>query len=548
MNLYHFEDEVNSIIVDRGLDYYESGSIADLVYVSDGRYRALVEGTDMYVIYIQIDEKGNILSSDCGCPYDGGPVCKHEVAVYYELIDQLEGSGQVEDARLRVTSNRPELKVVLENLPHEKLVEILVELAAGDPVLRDKLIFSYVKLEDEQEVYQCKRLIDSIVRRYKGKEGYITYRYTGDFAEELSVLLDKIETLENPLVAIEISELLMGEAIEALHYTDDSDGDIGGLLDQTIEMMNHVVTVQTDPTKQKMLLDKILQLTKEQYFEDFEIELLDICVRLAVTEELRSVLMNELQTRLMPSIERRTDHYANERILNLMYDIMETHGSTEEALQFLHDNVKYSSFRERLMQHGMDEGNYENVIALAFAGERQDRDYRGLLTRWKKWRYEAYKQLKSSKEQSKMGRELLKEGNFEYYWDLKELAAGDETALYEQLKKELAINHHRMYLQLIEAEKDIDALLDYVHKNPSTIEQYMEYLLDDHEETVIHLFEEHIKIMAEAASNRSRYKEVCQALRRFQKVAGSEMQSQLVEELETAYKRRPAFLDELGKI
>ncbi|WHT48217.1 hypothetical protein QNH10_19725 [Sporosarcina thermotolerans] len=53
-----------------------------------------------------------------------------------------------------------------------------------------------------------------------------------------------------------------------------------------------------------------------------------------------------------------------------------------EASQIFRDKVKYASFRERLIQQEMDIGNYDEVIRLAFDGERMDRDYLGLLTGW----------------------------------------------------------------------------------------------------------------------------------------------------------------------
>ncbi|WP_381426376.1 hypothetical protein [Sporosarcina thermotolerans] len=48
--------------------------------------------------------------------------------------------------------------------------------------------------------------------------------------------------------------------------------------------------------------------------------------------------------------------------------------------------------------------------------------------------------------QSKLGRELLMEGHFEYYWDLKELAMEDYTVFYNQLKRELEVGNRSMYL------------------------------------------------------------------------------------------------------
>ena len=139
-------------------------------------------------------------------------------------------------------------------------------------------------------------------------------------------------------------------------------------------------------------------------------------------------------------------------------------------------------------------------------------------------------------------------GHFEYYSVLKELAAEDFPTFYVELKQELKEQNHSVYVQLIEAENDVEAILDYVRKNPSFIDQYLKYLLDSHEAEAIGLLEEHVKTMAEVAFNRKQYKEVCQVLKRFRNTAGQEAQLRLVEELKVKYKNRPAFLDELGKV
>jgi hypothetical protein len=130
---------------------------------------------------------------------------------------------------------------------------------------------------------------------------------------------------------------------------------------------------------------------------------------------------------------------------------------------------------------------------------------------------------------------------------LKELAS-EETAFYEEVKLELAEKNFRMYVQLIEAENDVDAILEYVRENTSLIERYLQYLMVSYGEEAIQLFGRHVKEKAENAFNRKQYKEVCQALKRYRKVAGQEVQMNLAEELKQTYKNRSAFLDELGKL
>ncbi|HEX5564364.1 MAG TPA: hypothetical protein VFX34_05355 [Sporosarcina sp.] len=545
MNLYHFEEIVSANIISQGIDYYKAGFVTDLARERGGRYTAVVKGADMYEIAVELDEEGNILSSYCDCPYIMGPVCKHEVAVYYALIDRLKDDDFPGEA------DHLDLQAVLENLSKEELMTILIELAEKDPVLHNELILNYSFYDDEQrEIGRCKRLMDSIIERYMGREGFITYKHVGGFTEELSGVLHKTERLNDPLISFEIAQMLLGEAMKAFQYADDSNGDIGYLIDETIKKMSAITREALDCNVQSELLDKLIHLSKSDIFEgwdDFRIDVLGICLEFAGNEQMRKTLMNELESMIENSSANDYSRYANERIHNLLYDIIEIHGTAEEARQFLKENIKYPSFRKRLMQYEMKEGNYENVLALASEGERLDKDYRGLVTRWKKWRYKAYRQLNSIDEQMKIGRELLIEGEFDFYRELKELAS-DETAFYEEVKQELAVKNNWMFVKLIEAENDVDAILAYVRENPSLIEQYLKYLVSAHKEEAIRLYERHVKEAAENSFNRKGYRAVCQVLKRFGKVAGQNAQMKLAEELEQTYKNRPAFLDELGKL
>ena len=548
MNLYHFKDHVNPVILGRGFEYYALGRVADLTHRGEGRYIAFVEGTDLYEITIHMDGSYTILSSECNCPYDLGPVCKHEVAVYYEMLDFFEEEELPEqDVSL---SDEPDLKEVLSSLSKERLIDILVDLAEEDNVLHKTLVFKYARVDRQLELDRCRELIDSITHKFLVRDGYISYRYVNDFANDLTRVLERIETIEDALTAMEVAGLLLIEAVNSYQYADDSGGAIGDVVDQTMTTIRGIAEETTNVNLQNELLNKLIQLSKDKAFEgwvDYRIDVLSISATFAKDDALRRRLIGELELWIDDS-GNRYGHYSNERIYNLLYGMIQTHGTDAEARQFLHDKVDYPSFRERLLQIELNNGNYDRLLELAMVGEKNDADYRGLVNRWKKWRYTAYQQMNSRKEQITLGRELLFGGEFDYYWDLKELAADDFPSFYEGLKNELEPENNRVYLQLIEAEKDVDAMLRYVRANPSHIETFLKYLMDDHEEEAIHLFTIHIKNMADRTNNRSQYKGICQMLRRFKKIGGRERQIHLVEELQVQYKRRPAFIDELSKL
>ncbi len=116
MNLNNFEEYINDVIIDRGYSYYTSGRVMD-EYERDGLYTFIVEGTYDYKVEVEIGNNGKILDSFCDCPYDFGPICKHEVAVYYYLREIVQFIPKKRNGK------RLNLQDVLNRLSKEELVD-----------------------------------------------------------------------------------------------------------------------------------------------------------------------------------------------------------------------------------------------------------------------------------------------------------------------------------------------------------------------------------------------------------------------------------------
>lgn len=86
MNFPAFEIEIERKILDRGFDYYENDNVIDVENLGDGEFSAIVEGSENYEVFVQIN-KGKVVEHSCDCPYDWGDVCKHVVAVLYYIRD-----------------------------------------------------------------------------------------------------------------------------------------------------------------------------------------------------------------------------------------------------------------------------------------------------------------------------------------------------------------------------------------------------------------------------------------------------------------------------
>ena len=185
-------------------------------------------------------------------------------------------------------------------------------------------------------------------------------------------------------------------------------------------------------------------------------------------------------------------------------------------------------------------------------GEKQDKEYAGRTSKWKRIRYDAYKKLSLKAEQARLAKELLFDGNFEYYQELKALNIEDETTFYSKLKTSLKNDQRwqakNMYVKLIEQEQDSEEIMAYVKENPAYIVKYAELLKGNYPDEVVVLYRNHIRAVAKDSSKRSAYQDVCALIRRYKKIAGKDDATELVNELLILYKRRPAFVDELSKI
>ncbi|NSB34795.1 hypothetical protein BJV89_000001, partial [Clostridium beijerinckii] len=108
-------------------------------------------------------------------------------------------------------------------------------------------------------------------------------------------------------------------------------------------------------------------------------------------------------------------------------------------------------------------------------------------------------------EQRDLAKELLLQGCFEYYKELKEITE-NETSFYNDLKQELknynGYQAKRIFLQIILEENDLDEIMEYVRENPISIDSYAEILIGKFKDEVIEIYKKYIMFEASRATNR----------------------------------------------
>jgi hypothetical protein len=555
MNIHHFENYINKTILDRGYNYYFEGNVVEAYEQGENEYIFQIEGSDDYEVVVKLGDNGDIVYSECDCPYDFGPVCKHEVAAYFQLDAMLKQATTKKNKRSKA-NKRPTIHEVLTNLSKEELINIITDIANNDVSFKKSMIVKYSNNNTQHELKSCQELIRSIVRKYTGREGFIKYRDTSAFVREMDILVEKARNTENILLALDIALLLLKEAIGAFQYADDSGGDIGFLVTETLELIEEISTDWDEIDHHRTeVFEKLFAHIDHEVFEgwsDFKVDLLKICIEFADDEAIRNQLRMKMESMLDLQSGDRHMHYNNESVLQLLFQLIEQFGSQEEAEQFIHKNLQFSSFREQLLNKYLQDKNYHQIIEVAIEGETQDQQYPGLLSQWKKYRYQAYKFLSLKAEQQSLAKELLFAGDFEYYQELKQLKHENQEEFYlslkQELKKQNGWNTTRIFLKLIEEENDLEEILDFVRDDPSYIEEYAERLVNPFKEEVIEIYKRFIQSIAKTSSNRKDYQKVCHRIKKYKKIAGKPNQVELINELMGLYNKRPAFLDELGKM
>lgn len=107
---------------ERGLEYFESGMV-ESVLQRGNLIQAVVCGSEDYLYDVAVHaQTAEQLSTQCTCPYDYGPICKHSVAVLLFLLYCPEQVVQ-----------RPPIRATLDELDDSQIRSLLLDVAEQHP-------------------------------------------------------------------------------------------------------------------------------------------------------------------------------------------------------------------------------------------------------------------------------------------------------------------------------------------------------------------------------------------------------------------------------
>ncbi|MFS0781190.1 SWIM zinc finger family protein [Bacillus sp. 1P06AnD] len=531
MNLADFETNMPRKILARGQKYYKGGTIDCMVESNPGHFVFEVSGTADYIVDIRVDEHGEILSSNCTCPYDYGPNCKHEAAAFYALCDWKD-SGRV----LADEEAPKESEAVMKRKPAQESSIVITDM----------------------HVKAAKKLIKEFILTYK-RRGFIEWRDVPAALAGVGMAIQNAWEIHrsHPEQAVDLSLAVLQAVIDMLAYCDDSNGEPAAAIYESLAIIQESVVegirILDDKEMNRMLKKLMKEAGHKRYdgYNEWRTSLLHACIPMCNSPKRRAQL-EDLLNELLSELHSSTKRYDKEQLLLVASKLVQRFDGETAYVSFIKSHIDVSGFREMAIQYYMSKQQYEDVIQLCEEGKKRDKDQPGLVVQWEKDALEAYIKLGDLKGQKQVLKELLfrERDGYKYYSRLKKMYSHDEWQhkqkdILSRLHKE---NHSYTYLSILKKENLKEELLQYCSRNPKLIENTYPYLIDRFPEEVEELFFRHIEESAEKASNRKQYYMVCRHINRLREVCNDALAERVIDHLHAKYHMKPAFLDELSNV
>ena len=331
--------------------------------MSDHELSAVVDGTMSYRVRLWCEEGS--LAYSCSCPVgDTETCCKHCVAtglVWLRTIDRDDS-----DADDRVARSI-DLRDHLLSLEKSALVDHLLEAAETDELLHAKLMFHAAKasaqpadLEPYRQAIEAAIVVDDYVD-YRSM-----YGYASNIHEVLSTLGQLLEDGNGDEV-IALCEYALECVEDALGRVDDSDGELGGIRDDLVEL-HHDACLLASPEPEP-LAERLFDWAIHSEWEIF----LDSAERYAdVLGDVGLARYRTVATRVweqLPELKDGADRYGSRfRITYIMECLASVAGSLDELVAIKARDLTHAYSYFQIVELLADAERYDDALAWAERG------------------------------------------------------------------------------------------------------------------------------------------------------------------------------------
>jgi uncharacterized Zn finger protein len=236
----------------RGEAYFSRGQVRSIRY--DGEIIvSTVMGSQDYRVKLWIESEE--LAHSCSCPIgDEGAFCKHCVAVG---LAWLAGADERAGTPAAPGITMDDVRAYLSGLSPADLADMIVARSREDDGLHRQLVLRAARTKHKQpDLRVWRQAIDEAV----GDGDFISYGEAAGFARQIEEVIDSIADLleeGHGETVIALSEYGLEALEEALGRMDDSNGEVGGLLDRLQDL--HLAACRQSPPEAEDLAQRLFE-------------------------------------------------------------------------------------------------------------------------------------------------------------------------------------------------------------------------------------------------------------------------------------------------
>jgi hypothetical protein len=445
---------------------------------------------------------------------------------------------------------------ILARLDKNELSGWIRTWAEQDEKFRNYFIARFNENKEKIEIERYARILEKEISKAEGRNGFIDYYYAGDAADEASRLLynaDHSFKIIDPAEIISICFAVIKTVAPALNNSDDSDGQIGGALEQAMELIARTSSEKdlSDSVK-KELFELCLKYhnTEGMDINDWDLDLLDIAGGLVAGQQEKQRLFLLLDKK----DKAASWHHTNELTAGIRKTVIERLEGSAAAASYLESMLHLPGIRKQFVEKYIREKDFSKAKELCEKGIILDKKWPGIVDDWNEFLLIIARKEKNIPEILRLATLLFlrKFNSKEFYPILKKYTPSDKwNQMVEFLIRELNKEQADEYITWIYIQEGLfEKLLSFTQANPHpfNIEKFEQYLAPKYPEEIKDLYEKAILRYATHASNRKAYSECCRLLRKMTKLGDKHRVDLLIKDLSTTYKSRPAFLDELRRV
>jgi uncharacterized Zn finger protein len=362
--LDNFEEQISREIVQRGRNYFQNDAVIYLEDSEENLWTAEVEGSETYQVEVELEEK-MVKHYFCDCPYDG-PTCKHVVAVLYALRKEVK---QKKSSPKPKKSQKLTLKELLEKIDLKELRGFVLDYAASDKTFSQKFELHFAEKDERIDVRQkYKDLVTKAIRTHSNR-GFIDYSASRKLSHEIDKIIQmgyQAASNENFKDAFTVGQVVLVELMEAYEQSDDSSGELGGTVQEAIELLDSVATSEASRDLKEELLEFVAkELLNKVYFDygDYGYNLLEIVPKIAI--DLGEL---DLYLTVLERLERVAGDYLRNHLRTERIDFLKKIGKAEEAKQLIEANLDIVEIRRGVVKEALAAKEYEKAKTLIRGG------------------------------------------------------------------------------------------------------------------------------------------------------------------------------------